>query len=230
MTNKLLYLLLLSLNIHANINIPKSTTQLLVVSSKDFNTSIAYLQAYEKIDKKWKKYFEKIPVNLGRNGLGWGKGLLYFKHKPNEPIKQEGDGKAPAGLFQLNSFFGYKQHHFSFKYKQLSPDDLCIDDSDSKDYNKLIKSKDTKNFNSYEHMKREDKLYALGITIGHNQDNIKHAGSCIFIHIQRDKGSATSGCTSMKEETLFKLMKWLDASKNPLLLQLPSLYLNKGFN
>ena len=230
MINKLLYLLLLSLNIYADISIPKSTTQLLVVSSKDFNTSLAYLQAYEKIDQKWKKHFEKIPVNLGRNGLAWGKGLLLFKHQPNEPVKQEGDGKAPAGLFKLNSFFGYKQHHFRFMYKQLSPYDLCIDDSDSKDYNTLIKSKDTKNFKSYENMKREHNLYALGITIGHNQDNIKNAGSCIFIHIQRDNGAATSGCTSMKEETLFKLMKWLDESKNPLLLQLPSLYLKEGFN
>jgi len=229
MTFKSIVLLLFTLTSSAQIIIPNSSTQLLVVSSKDFNTPIAHLQAYEKVEKIWQKKFGKIQVNLGRNGLAWGKGIMSFNHKKHEPLKKEGDGKAPAGLFTLDGFFGYEKHSFNFKYLQVNSSDLCIDDSSSKHYNTLIKSK-IPNFKSFEYMKRKDNLYALGIRVGHNKQQVKQAGSCIFIHIQRGENSPTAGCTAMKEEKLLELMQWLDQRKKPLLLQLPQIYLKEGFN
>ena len=230
MIYKYIFLLFFTFCLQAEILIPKETKQLLVVSSQGFNSSLGYLQAYKKVNHKWEKYFNEIPVNLGRNGLAWGKGLLSFKHKPHEAIKQEGDGKAPAGLFSLDTFFGYDKYNFNYKYKQLSPTDLCIDDSDSKYYNLLIQNKHNQEFKSFEKMKRDDNLYALGITVGHNKKRRKQAGSCIFIHIQREVGSATAGCTSLAQEELLKLMYWLDKKHKPLLLQLPFVYLKEGFN
>jgi L,D-peptidoglycan transpeptidase YkuD (ErfK/YbiS/YcfS/YnhG family) len=229
MTFKTIFFLFWALTCSAQIIIPNDSTQLLVVSSKDFNTSIAHLQAYEKIDKTWQKRFQRIQVNLGRKGLAWGKGLISFNHKEYEPVKKEGDGKAPAGLFSLDGFFGYEKQDFNFKYLQVNNADLCIDDSHSKHYNTLLKSTHPEHFKSFEYMKRQDRLYALGIFVGHNQQQTKQAGSCIFIHIQRGENSPTAGCTSMKEETLFKLMKWLEESKHPVLLQLPQSYLKTGF-
>jgi len=230
MTFKTLFLLLFSLTCSAEVLIPKASTQLLVVSSKDFNASTASLQAYEKVNNSWEKRFKKVQVNLGRNGLAWGKGLISFNHKKYESIKKEGDGKAPAGLFSLDGFFGYEKQAFNFNYLHLNTSDLCIDDSSSPEYNTLVKSTNSKHYKSFETMRREDNLYALGIRVGHNKQQIKQAGSCIFIHIQRAKNSPTAGCTAMKEEILLKLMKWLDKSKNPLLLQLPKSSLKEGFN
>jgi len=218
---KVLLLALLITNLFADITIAKQSQQLLLVTTNDFNNSAASLQAYEKIEGTWKKVFEEIPVNLGRNGLAWGEGEVNFKHKRSDLIKQEGDGKAPAGLFSLDTFFGYEKQDFDFPYLQITSQDICVDDSSSKEYNKLIKTDEISSYKSFEQMRRKDNLYELGIVVGHNKKGIKKAGSCIFIHIQRNVNSPTAGCTSLAKDKLLKIMKWLKFSKHPVLLQLP---------
>jgi len=218
---KQLLFLLLAYTLYADILIPKQSKQLLVVQADGFDTSQASLQAYEKNDGRWNKVFKPIKVNLGKNGLGWGEGELDFEHKETEPLKFEGDGKAPAGLFSLDGFFGYEKREFDFPYLQLNTQDICVDDSNSTQYNQLVRTKETQGYKSYEVMQRKDNLYELGILVGHNKKRLKKRGSCIFVHIERSENSPTSGCTSMKKEELLKLMKWLDHTKKPLLLQLP---------
>jgi D-alanyl-D-alanine dipeptidase len=236
-------LLLLAFSLHASITIAPQTQQLLVVSSNGFTNNKATLQAYERKENGWVKVFEPVRVNLGRNGLGWGEGLLEFAHPADEPLKYEGDGKSPAGLFTLDLFFGYKKQDFQFPYLQVNSDTLCIDDSSAQDYNRIIDEKGHDKFKSFEFMKRQDRLYHLGIVVGHNKERIAGRGSCIFIHIEKQvatvrdtepsatepKGLPTAGCTSMHEDRLLEIMRWLDKSKNPLLLQLPDLYLQAGF-
>jgi len=225
------YLLILSLvfELYAYIPIPSVTKQILVVSSREFNDTQASLQAYERSEDGWIKVLEPITVNLGRNGLAWGEGIIEFKHKPNEPLKREGDGRAPAGLFSLDLFFGYSDNKFDFPYLKVDQNTLCIDDSESSHYNKIIQERDHTQFKSFEFMKREDTLYRLGIVVRHNAKNLKKHGSCIFIHIQKYEKSPTAGCTSLQEEQLLKIMNWLNKESSPLLLQLPDSYLQKGF-
>ncbi len=226
------YLLILSLTLalYGTVPIPSETSQLLIVSSKDFISSQASLQAYERSHNGWKKLLgEPIIVNLGRNGLAWGMGLIEFTHAKDEPIKVEGDGKSPAGLFRLDLSFGYEQNNFDFPYLQVDKTTLCIDDSNSLYYNQIIQEHDQTQFKSFEFMKRKDVLYKLGIVIRHNEQNMKKRGSCIFIHIQKANNSPTAGCTSFEEEELLKIMRWLKKQKHPLLLQLPEAYLQEGF-
>lgn len=230
---KKLLLLLFAFNLFAQITLPQSTKQLLLVTAEDFDSDHALLQAYERSGKRWQKVFAPIRVNLGRNGLGWGEGMMAFAHRENEPVKYEGDGKSPAGLFSLDLFFGYEEGAFSFVYKKVDASTLCIDESGSAQYNQIITLKKDQNasqrFKSFEHMRREDNLYRLGIVVGHNRSALKERGSCIFIHIEKAKDSATSGCTALNEAQLLRLMRWLDAAKEPLLLQLPAHYLHEGF-
>lgn len=230
---KKLLLFLFAFNLFAQITLPQSTKQLILVTAEDFDSDHALLQAYERSDKQWKKLFAPIRVNLGRNGLGWGEGLMAFSHRDDEPVKHEGDGKSPAGLFSLDLFFGYEEEAFSFAYTKVGASTLCIDESGSEQYNQIItldkEENASQHFKSFEYMRREDNLYRLGIVVGHNKKALKELGSCIFIHIEKAKGSATSGCTSLDEVQLKRLMRWLDAAKGPLLLQLPEFYLHEGF-
>jgi len=227
---KYLLILTCSCTLFASILIPASSKQILVVSSKGFDDSQASLQAFERNTDGWIKIFEPVTVNLGRKGLAWGEGLITFIHPSDEPVKREGDGKSPAGLFELGMFFGYEEKHFDFPYLKVDKQTLCIDDSESVHYNKIIREKERSSFKSFELMKRKDNLYRLGITVSHNQENLKQHGSCIFIHIQKDENSPTAGCTSMQEEQLLKIMKWLKEENRPLLLQLPDTYLKEGFH
>lgn len=240
---KNILLLLLAVYLHASIKIPPQTQQLIVVSSHGFTDSKATLQAYERKKGSWVKTFKPVEVNLGRKGLAWGEGLIEFPRLANEPLKYEGDGKSPAGLFTLDLLFGYEKQDFHFPYLHVNDDTLCIDDSNSKEYNRIIQEKDHHRFKSFEFMKREDRLYHLGVVVGHNKKRLARRGSCIFLHLEKyavtpleadlssmkPKTLPTAGCTSMQEEQLLELMRWLDKNKNPLLLQLPALYLKEGF-
>ncbi len=191
--------------------------QILVVISDNFKTSKATITCYE--DNK--KVFDTIEVNLGRNGLGWGLGEVQLTQRGTEPTKQEGDGKAPAGIFKLTSSFGYaKKQDFNLNYQYLDKNLICVDDSSSKHYNKIIKIPKIKP-KSFEIMRRDDHQYKLGIVVEHNKKQKKMAGSCIFLHVEKFKGAPTAGCTSMSVEDLEKITAWIDGSENPILIQIP---------
>ena len=200
-----------------------SSQQILLVVADDFNTSKAILNAYEDD----KIIFSDIKVNIGRNGLAWGIGEQNIQHNSHEPIKYEGDGKAPIGIFNLTNVFGYSStHNFSLPYLHTSKELICVDDSESNFYNQIIQAHGDEK--SFEYMKREDSQYELGVVVEHNGQAISRRGSCIFLHVQKDEGASTAGCTSMKYDDLEKIVNWLDKKKNPLLIQIPKKYLKEA--
>lgn len=197
-----------------------SASQILLVIADDFNSSKARLWAYEDAHAVYKN----INVNLGKNGLGWGLGSKNISHKSDEPVKMEGDKKAPAGIFKLGSAFGYEEKlDLSIPYLYADEHLLCVDDSKSKYYNRFVNF--DKGIKSFEHMRRTDHQYKYGLVVVHNNQQIKKRGSCIFLHIEKESNHPTSGCTSMKEKDLLKILKWLDTEKDPILIQVPKLYL-----
>ncbi|GIT97759.1 L,D-transpeptidase [Sulfurovum sp. TSL1] len=202
------------------ITLQAQTKQLLVVTTKNWSASTGTLQRYELHDTSWQKVGNKIDIKLGRNGLGWGIGL-HEVPKDAQIIKKEGDGKAPAGIFKLKQAFGYAPFDTEYPYEVYKKTDHCVDDVNSKYYNKIVDStKVNVDYKSKEHMKFPKDYYKYGIVVDHNHIDekgaVKGAGSCIFIHI---KDVPTAGCTVMKESEIQEIIKWLDADKNPLLLQ-----------
>ncbi|WP_373072516.1 L,D-transpeptidase [Sulfurimonas sp.] len=197
-----------------NFHIFAFASQIVLVVADNTNTNKAKLQCFE--DNK--KVGKTIDVNIGKNGLGLGVSKL----TPNFDIKiykREGDKKAPLGIFKLTRVFGYEKNiKTNMPYIQASKDLICVDDSDSKDYNRIIKMPSIKP-KSFEIMRRDDDQYKLGIVVDHNKKQIKQAGSCIFLHVQKTQDSPTAGCTSMKYEDLKKIVEWLDPKKDPMLIQ-----------
>ena len=196
--------------------------QLLLVVAEDMNRSAALLQRFDHMQAGWERVGPAVPVNLGRNGLGWGIGVLPLKHADTDPIKHEGDGRAPAGIFALGRVFGaLPAFDTAMPYLQATGDLICIDDSLSTDYNRITSIAPALNFRSFEWMRREDGLYALGIVVQHNAAADPGRGSCIFLHIERGPGAGTAGCTSMNADALSEIVHWLDPTKAPLLVQVP---------
>ncbi len=75
---------------------------------------------------------------------------------------------------------------------------------------------------SQEQMLRPDGQYDLGLVVLHNMaPAVPGGGSCIFMHLQTPTPAPTSGCTSMLRPAMERLLAWLDAAKQPLLVQLP---------
>ena len=194
-----------------------ASQQIILVVSKDFNTSTASMECYEGE----KKVFSTVKVNIGKNGLGWGLGEIILPQNSDEPLKKEGDKKAPAGVFKLTNIFGYKKNQiFHLPYLFASKNLICIDDTKSNKYNKIMRIPKIKP-KSFEYMKRDDSQYELGIVVAHNILGIRGRGSCIFMHVKKSNTSPTVGCTSMSLDEIKDITSWLDKNKNPLLIQIP---------
>lgn len=202
--------------------------QMVLVVSRDWDAATATLQCYSRdaAGKAWTRVGEPIPANIGRTGLAWGRGLHTGTPLPG-PVKREGDGKAPAGVFELPGAFGYADtvdpEDIKLYYVTLTADTFGVDDVKSKYYNQVVNLKDvTKDWNSAETMRRPDGLYEWGVFVNHNTTaTVPGAGSCIFLHIWRGPNKPTAGCTSMSTENMQAIIAWLDPKAKPVLVQLP---------
>lgn len=207
------------------------STQMVVVTTADWDANSGTLQRYqrENAGNPWQAVGEPIPVMVGKTGLAWGSGLL----KPSmeaaaDPVKKEGDGKAPAGVFLLSKAFGYapqEQAGWKMPYLSLTASIQCVDDTNSKFYNTLVDANAiSPDWGSHENeqMRRSDDLYRWGILVDHNTNPAAPGGgSCIFMHIWRGPGQPTVGCTAMAQQNLESLLGWLDPERKPLLVQMP---------
>lgn len=223
-----IFLLLFSQNSTANtFNLnDQNSKQFVMVIAEDEDDNFGQLYAFEKINNMWQKQDLQTKVMLGKNGIAWGLGL---HDKQNAVYKKEGDGRAPAGIFKLGSAFGYLDSvNTQLDYSPMTANDYCIDVNGSPFYNQLVNRAvvgDEAIKGSTEPMRRDihknnDPVYRKGIWVHHNDANISAGGSCIFVHIWRKDGAPTAGCTAMPEETLDKLLAWLDKRKEPLMATL----------
>lgn len=215
------------------------STQMIVVTTADWNAVNGRLLQYERDTPKqaWRLVGKPISVVVGKSGLGWGIGLTPADdpstHTASDPIKREGDGKAPAGIFALGAAFGYAATPLSgsaMPYLALTPATECVDDVASKHYNQIVdRSAVPVDWKSSEQMRSAGESYRWGVVIDHNgtvaangsAPPIPGRGSCIFLHIWKGSGQGTVGCTAMPQTELEAVIKWLDPKRKPVLVQLP---------
>ena len=211
---------------------------MIVVTTSDWNAVEGRLRRYERatVDEEWRPVGEPISIVVGRNGLAWGIGVVasdgVHVRAGSDPVKREGDGKSPAGVFALGAAFGYASEPLpglKMPYLNLTPSIECVDDPGSKHYNRIVdRSVVGPDWNSSEHMRNAGESYRWGIVVDHNGTVTGDAnppraggGSCVFLHIWDSHDRGTAGCTAMSQAELETLLTWLDPARKPLLVQLP---------
>jgi L,D-peptidoglycan transpeptidase YkuD (ErfK/YbiS/YcfS/YnhG family) len=202
--------------------------QCLLVAAPNWSSTTGTLHAFERTTTTgdWKMRRNAIPVVLGKNGLGWGLGVVDAKNHAG-PRKIEGDNKVPAGVFRLGPAFGYAPargaNWIKLQYVPLTKTTEGVDDPGSHYYNQLVDRSKVPlvDWRTSEQMRRADDLYKWGIFVAHNPAAVPGAGSCIFLHIWKNSSTATTGCTAMAEQDLMQLLRWLDPSTQPVLVEIP---------
>ena len=215
------------------------STQMMVVTTSDWNAVEGRLQRYDRstVHEKWRPEGEPISIVVGKNGLGWGIGVIATDDSnvrgASDPVKREGDGKSPAGVFALGTAFGYASQPLrglKMPYLNLTPSIECVDDTGSKYYNRIVdRSVVAPDWNSSEHMRDVGESYRWGIVVDHNSILTEAnadppqpgGGSCVFLHIWHSHDQGTVGCTAMSQIDLETLLAWFDPARKPLLVQLP---------
>jgi Uncharacterized protein conserved in bacteria len=202
--------------------------QLVVFTAPDWTTTSGALRRFERPDARsqWTSAASAIPAVIGRTGLAWADPAL--ASNMNQPVKHEGDGKSPAGAFPLDTAFGFapkaEMPWVRMPYSTLVAGTDCVDDEASVHYNTVVdRARVPKvDWTSAEHM-RSINQYRIGVIVGYNAAPATPGrGSCIFLHIWGGPQSTTAGCTAMDAGRLEALMRWLDASRRPVIVQLPA--------
>lgn len=209
--------------------VPADCRQMLLCVGGDWQSPSATLRFFERADAMapWKAAGVAFPVMLGRNGLGWGLGLN--KQTEDGPVKREGDGKAPAGVFALGPAFARDPAELGpnpgMPVLDLRKRLLCVDTPQSRFYNRILPADQAqpKDFDSAEDMLEVGELYRFGLVVDHNGSPVSPgAGSCVFLHIWRAPDKPTAGCTAMAAENLKAVLEKLDRNAHPVLVQLPA--------
>jgi len=208
----------------------RAVRQVIVTQAATWNSNTASLQCWQRsaADQPWQPVFEKaVPVLLGKKGLAWGRGV--FNPPQNGiPAKIEKDWRAPAGVFQLGSLFGYAPRPpggARWPYIQVGPWDAYVDDSNSLYYNRHVRIDPRKGIPPWfekQKMRLGDTAYKWMLEIRHNQQPTAPGyGSAIFFHVRRGPTTPSAGCTTMAEADLTRLIRWVDPSAAPHYVLLP---------
>lgn len=203
-------------------------TQAVIVVTPDWNANHGSLYTYERANGAWREVGQRQRVMVGRNGSAWGLGL--HPNPPSGPVKKEGDGRSPAGVFAIGAAFGYADKaDTALPYAAMQASHYCMDVSGSPLYNRIVDARTVGAAaiaGSTEPMRLDlhaagDQRYRLGFVIEHNPQAQRDAGSCIFAHLWKQPSQATAGCTAMDDPTMARLLGWLRPDRHPVFVLMP---------
>ena len=202
----------------------QTSTQMILVTTPDWNSPAGTLQRFERksVNQPWEKVGAAIPVMIGKHGMAWGTPMhhiFYWLFAVN--IKQEGDGKTPAGIYKIGPAFGFDEKSVGkLDYFHINDTSICVDDMSSQHYNQLFDGAKVpnKDWNSGEQMHTVPG-YQIGSVVQYNMNSpTVGAGSCIFMHIWKTPTTGTAGCIAMDANNLRPVLEWLNAKNNPMMV------------
>lgn len=189
-----------------------SSQQVILVQAPSYGTYKVVVSAYEKINGSWNEFLTNVPGVIGRRGFSKN--------------RREGDYTSPVGAFHFPYIFGWGGNAgFKMPYKFSTNDDYWISLENPEYYNVWFHKEGgadpawTKD--QYEILGPAQKLYKFAAVMDFNMgaNKIVGKGSGIFLHILPTSGLGTAGCTAIPEDKLLKVLRWLDPSKNPVIIQ-----------
>ena len=203
--------------------------QMVLVTTPDWNTVQGTLRVYERAGTgPWTPARvgggAPIAIVVGKSGTAWDPAMV---PPVAGPVKAEGDGRSPAGVFALGTAFGFAKaadaRWTKLGYTELTPTIECVDDIGSGYYNTLTdRAAVSVDWTSSEKMRQVDPQYRWGVVVEYNTaPAVPKRGSCIFLHIAGADGTGTAGCTAMDEPVLAGLIGALEPADRPMFVLLP---------
>ncbi len=185
--------------------------RLVLVTAKAMNELSAEMRLYERASpaEPWRAASEPEPANLGRGGMAWSHFFRRYA-KPGEPLKVEGDKRAPAGIYRIGRSFGILPSSRP-GYLRVTDDTVCVNEPLSPHYNAITSRRLIEPNTSVENMSHALPMYRRGLVVDYPTDGRARAGSCIFMHVWRSPTSGTAGCVSMPEARVEALQEFASA-------------------
>lgn len=201
------------------------TGQLIIGIAPGWDSMHGKLWRLDRHGAAWEPAGPPVPVLFGKHGLAWGRGEIEGQ---DGPVKMERDGRAPAGVFRLGTIYTYDvglPPGATYPYHTVGAGDAWVDDVNDPNYNRHVVVFDPDRAPAWfarNRMRQGDFAYRWLVEIRHNADPPTPGfGSAIFFHIQRGPNRPSAGCTTMAENDLVTLIRWLRADRYPRYVCLP---------
>ena len=148
----------------------------------------------------------KLKCTVGKNGI-------FYK-------KKEGDNKTPRGKFKFEYILYRKDRIINLRTRlktlEIKKDMGWCDDSNSKNYNQLIKIPFKY---TYEKLWLKENIYDIILVLNYNINPIiKNKGSAIFLHIAKNKYQSTRGCIAISKNNIKLLVSKLNLKTKLIIL------------
>jgi L,D-peptidoglycan transpeptidase YkuD (ErfK/YbiS/YcfS/YnhG family) len=142
------------------------------------------------------------------------KGYVGYKGCVDGTERMQNTNKTPLGIYRITYAMGIAENPGTiFPYTQIV-EGMYWDLNDYSDnYNRLVYT-DPKG--DREVLWKMGAQYNYVLNTSYNENQVVGKGGAIFIHCS--KNEPTAGCVSMPEENMKALIKWVDPSKNPVML------------
>jgi L,D-peptidoglycan transpeptidase YkuD (ErfK/YbiS/YcfS/YnhG family) len=178
-----------------------SARRLVLVTADTQDSTTATVERFERHapNAEWQIAGGPATALIGHKGVAWAYAFRKFA-KRGEPVKVEGDKRAPAGFYKLGASFGFAPSQAP-NYVRVDSGMVCVDDLSSPAYNTISRRERIGPKVHAENMSRVPD-YARGLFVDYPTDRRARAGSCIFIHLALPGKTGTSGCVAMPEPQL----------------------------
>lgn len=179
-----------------------SNDQVILVTASGYGTSIARIRTFEKINGKYSQALD-ISGYIGKYGFA--------------EVMSESGMKSPRGKFSIGTAFGrFGNPGTKLSFRNITDNDYWVDDSNSSLYNTWQVGPVNGRWSSAEKMNIAP--YNYGFVINYNTERTPGKGSAIFFHVS---SGYTAGCTGTSQDNVIQILRWLDPSKNPVIIQCP---------
>ena len=179
-----------------NLSTVWDSDQLILVTTNGYNTVNSNIMTFEKKNGKWNEILN-VKGYIGKTGFAVN--------------KREGDLKSPRGKYTIGTAFGrYGNPGTKLPFRDITNKDTIISNSNSSLYNTWQQSgSGGMNIPAFDY----------GFVINYNtEERIPGKGSGILFHVT---DMYTLGCTGTSKEYVILILKWLDPSKKPIIIQTP---------
>ena len=169
-----------------------------VISVVGTGGSDAKLDVWQRTAAGWEPVGSGIPAKIGANGM--------------VPQSHDGNMATPMGIFTLPFAFGTAPNPGGgLQYVQVTSDHWWDGDMASATYNTMQVCQedqcpfDTDPASGTENL--EIPQYVHAVVMGVNPQRVPGNGGAFFLHAT--DGGATAGCVAIDDDTLVKIMRWL---------------------
>lgn len=176
-----------------------NATRLVLVTAATMKDTQATMRLYDRTSPgdTWRPRGAIEPAVIGKSGMAWSRFWQQLARR-KEPIKVDGDKRAPAGIYSIGRSFGILESSRA-NYLQVTPDTICVDDPSSPAYNTIASRARVGPKVHAENMSQAVPMYRRGLLVNYPTDAKRKAGSCIFIHVWRSSTTGTAGCVAVPE-------------------------------